>query len=45
MLHQQAIEIKQLKQIAAPKNKYSSSLTVEMQSVILASRDHSTPKP
>ena len=42
MLYQQAIEIKQLKQIATLKYKYISSQTVEFPPLVLAARDHST---
>ena len=45
ILHQQTIEIKQLKQTATLKYNYSSSQTVEFHPLLLASRDHSALQP
>ena len=45
ILHQQTIEIKQLKQIATLKYNYSSSQTVELHPLLRASRYHSTLQP
>ena len=45
MLHQQIVEIKQVKQIATLKYIYSSSQTVEFHPLLLASIDHSTLQP
>ena len=44
-LHQQAIEIKQVKQIATLRYNYSSSQTVEFHPLLRVSRDHSTLQP
>ena len=45
ILHQQTIEIKQVKQITRLKCKYSSSETAEFHPLLRASRDHSTLQP
>ena len=45
ILHQQTIEIKQMKQIATLKYNYSSSQTVDFHTLLRASRDHSTLQP
>ena len=42
LLHQQTMEIKQLKLITTPKCSYSSSQTEEFHPLLRASRDHST---
>ena len=44
-LHQQTIEIKQLKQMVARKTNYSSSQTVELHPLFRASIDHSILQP
>ena len=44
-LHQQTIEIKQLKHITTLKCNYSSSQTAEFHPLLRASRDHSTLQP
>ena len=44
-LHQQTIEIKQLKQITTLKYNYSSSQTAECRQLLRASRGHSTLQP
>ena len=44
-LHQQTIEIKQVKQIATLRYNYSSSQTVKFHPLLRASRDHSTLQP
>ena len=45
ILHQQTIEIKQVKQIATLRYDYSSSQKVEFHPLLRASRDHSTLQP
>ena len=45
ILHQQTIEIKQVKQIAALRYNYSLSQKVEFHPLLRASRDHSTLQP
>ena len=45
VLHQQTIEIKQVKQIATLRYNYSSSQKVEFHPLLRASRDHSTLQP
>ena len=45
ILHQQTIEIKQLKQIATFKYNYISAQMVEFHPLLRASRDHSTLQP
>ena len=45
ILHQQTIEIKQVKQIATLGYNYSSSQKVEFHPLLRASRDHSTLQP
>ena len=45
ILHQQTIEIKQLKQIATLRYNYSSSQTVEFHPLLRVSREHSTLQP
>ena len=45
ILHQQTIEIKQLKQMATLKYNYISSKTAEFHPLLRASRDHSTLQP
>ena len=45
ILHQQTIEIKQLKQIATFKYNYSSAQMVEFHPLLRASRYHSTLQP
>ena len=45
ILHQQTIEIKEVKQIATLKYDYSSSQMVEFHPLLRASRDHSTLQP
>ena len=42
ILHQQTMEIKQLKQITTIKCSYSSSQTAEFHPLLRASTDHST---
>ena len=42
ILHQQTIEIKQVKQIATLRYNYSSKQKVEFHPLLRASRDHST---
>ena len=44
-LHQQTIEIKQVKQIATLRYIYSLSQTVQFHPLLRASRDHSTLQP
>ena len=44
-LHQETIEIKQVKQIATLRYNYSSSQTVELHPLLRASRDYSTLQP
>ena len=45
ILHQQTIEIKQVKQVATFRYIYSSSQKVEFHPLLRASRDHSTLQP
>ena len=45
ILHQQTIEIKEVKQIATLRYNYSSSQKVEFHALLRASRDHSTLQP
>ena len=45
ILHQQTIEIKQLKQITTLKCNYSSSQTAKFHPLLRAPRDHSTLQP
>ena len=45
ILHQQTIEIKQVKQIGTLRYNYSSPQTVEFHPLLRASRDHSTLQP
>ena len=42
LMHQQTIEIKQLKQLTIVKGKYSSSEMAEFHPLLRASRDHAT---
>ena len=44
-MHQQTLEIKQLKQKAKLKYNYSPSQTVELHPLLRASRNHSTLQP
>ena len=44
-LHQQTIEIKQLKQVAPLENNHSLSQTAEFHQLLRDSRDHSTLQP
>ena len=45
ILHQQTIEVKQVKQMATLKYNYSSSQTAELHPSLRVSRDHSTLQP